>query len=104
MQKQNCWEFKKCGREKPNELGICPAAVETNADGMNKGTNGGRICWAVAGTFCDGEIQGTYAQKFLTCTSCDFRIKVKEEEGYKFKYIYFKNACSPMGILTLHNT
>ena len=56
----NCWEFKKCGREiggiKVEELGICPAASDTSVNEFNRGQNGGRICWAVAGTFCDGEV------------------------------------------------
>jgi signal transduction histidine kinase len=27
-------------------------------------------CWAVAGTFCRGEVQGTFAQKFGDCRQC----------------------------------
>ncbi len=82
----------KCGREKKNELGICPAVTEINAHALNGGMNGGRVCWAVAGTFCDGKVQGTYAQKLMTCAECDFRQKVKEEEGLRFKYIFFKRV------------
>lgn len=83
--KENCWEFKKCGREpggeKVKEMGICPGATDTSADGLNDGKNAGRICWAVAGTFCGGVVQGTFAQKQVSCMSCDFYKKVKEEEG-----------------------
>lgn len=89
MEKQNCWEFKKCGRDRDNELGICPAAVEYRAHGVNGGTNGGRVCWKVTGTFCNGEVQGSYAQKITSCVVCDFRLKVQEEESYKFRRIYF---------------
>jgi hypothetical protein len=32
----------------------------------------GRPCWAVAGTFCDGEVQGTFAKKLINCMDCDF--------------------------------
>ncbi len=64
--KQNCWEMKKCGREpggvKTPELGLCPASTDKTADGLNGGKNGGRICWAVTGTFCGGKIQGTFAE------------------------------------------
>ncbi len=85
MQKTNCWEFMKCGRESggPNtsSLGICPASVDTSVDGLNGGKNGGRICWTVAGTLCNGKVQGTFAEKRLLCFSCDFFIKVKDEEG-----------------------
>ena len=87
----NCWEFTRCGRERQNELGICPAATETKAHTLNRGKNGGRICWAVTGTYCNGKKQGSYAQKLMTCSECDFRKKVKEEEGLTFKHIYFKN-------------
>ncbi|MBW2088524.1 MAG: protein kinase [Deltaproteobacteria bacterium] len=80
----NCWEFLKCGREpggeKANKLGICPAADDVSFDGINSGKNGGRICWAVAGTFCDGNIQGTFAEKRDSCLSCSFYKTVQEEE------------------------
>ena len=85
MIRQNCWEFEKCGRgpggEKVAELGQCPASSEKNGDGLNGGKNGGRICWALAGTFCGGKVQGEFAEKELTCMSCLFFKKVKEEEG-----------------------
>ena len=62
----NCWEFKKCGREKSGskerEFGICPAYTQ----------GAGEACWLVAGTMCGGKVQGTYAQKLGTCVSCDF--------------------------------
>jgi signal transduction histidine kinase len=55
-----CWEYMKCGRE--NDCSIkCPAFP-----------NFGRICWVVAGTFCEGKIQGTFAQKYEDCTKCEF--------------------------------
>lgn len=88
MSRQNCWEFMKCGRGKGSVKGICPAALETRADRVNKGLNGGRVCWAVTGTCCDGKVQGTYAQKLLTCLLCEFRSKVREEEKLGFRHIY----------------
>jgi hypothetical protein len=76
MTKQNCWEFKNCGREpngsKINELGICPSATETRLDGVHGGKNAGRACWIVAGTLCSGKLQGTFAQKYHNCMECDF--------------------------------
>ena len=84
--RQNCWEFKKCGREpggvKAAERGVCPASLDTNLDGLNFGKNGGRICWAVAGTFC-GEVEpeGDFARQLLSCMDCDFFKKVQAEEG-----------------------
>jgi hypothetical protein len=81
----NCWEFKKCGREpngaKAKELGVCPAAIAKKVDGLNHGKNGGRVCWAVAGTFCNDEVQGTFAKKYETCVDCDFFRLVAIEEG-----------------------
>jgi hypothetical protein len=58
MPKKNCWEVKQCGREpggsKTADMGVCPAAADSSSDGVNGGKNGGRICWALAGTFCGG--------------------------------------------------
>lgn len=85
MAKQNCWEFKKCGREpggaKVAELGICSAAKETRVDGTNGGKNGGRACWPISGTLCGGKAQGTFAAKLGNCMKCEFYILVGEEEG-----------------------
>jgi len=82
--KLNCWEFKKCGREpggaRVDEYGVCPAAVEQDADGINSGTCGGRICWAVSGTFCRGKVQGIFAAKITSCAGCDFFNLVDSEE------------------------
>ena len=86
--KLNCWEIKKCGREPGgtdvNHLGVCPAATDTSGNGINNGKNGGRICWAIAGTFCGGKVQGDYAQKAVSCMTCDVFKKIKAEEGGNF--------------------
>jgi hypothetical protein len=58
--KIKCWEYMKCGRDK-DATAKCPAHA-----------NFGRICWAVAGTFCEGKVQGTFAQKYENCMKCDF--------------------------------
>ena len=85
MRKLNCWEIKKCGREpggeKTDDLGICPAAGDESSNGLNGGYNAGRICWAVAGTFCGGKVQGDFAKKLVSCTTCEVFKRVKEEEG-----------------------
>lgn len=86
MKRQNCWEFFRCGREeggeKVSQLGVCPATTDATSDGLNSGKNGGRICWAIAGTLCDGEVQGTFAEKHHFCSDCKFYKKVKAEEGF----------------------
>lgn len=88
MKRKNCWEVKKCGRqlggEKVDELGICPAAMPNEYDGTNKGNHGGRFCWAVAGTFCGGKPQGSFAQKFKSCIECKFFKQIQDEEGSNF--------------------
>jgi hypothetical protein len=84
IRKKNCWEFKKCGREPGgghiNDHGVCPVAREEKLDGLHGGTNGGRACWFVVGTLCNGGVQGTYARKYRNCIYCDFYRAVKEEE------------------------
>ena len=87
----NCWEFMQCerqfGGEKASELGICPAAIDTTLNQVNGGINAGRCCWKVAGTLCNGEVQGTPAQKLTTCIECEFFKKVQDEEGKNFMFI-----------------
>ncbi|MFN3396008.1 MAG: sensor histidine kinase, partial [Thermodesulfovibrionales bacterium] len=66
--KVQCWEYMKCGRDKDATI-KCPAYPHF-----------GRICWVVAGTFCEGKVQGTFAQKFEDCRKCEFYQKrVKKE-------------------------
>jgi hypothetical protein len=85
MAKLNCWEFKKCGREKggakAKELGVCPASTESRVNGTNRGKNGGRACWAISGTLCGGNVQGTFASKVGNCLKCEFYQLVGSEEG-----------------------
>ena len=88
--KVNCWEYKKCGREPDgahvHDLGECPAAKAKKLDGIHNGESGGRSCWIVAGTMCDGKIQGTFAKKYDDCKICDFYKKVVKEEGKEFVF------------------
>ncbi len=90
MKKQNCWGFKKCGRQpggrNVKELGTCPASsAERRLHGVHDGDCAGRACWVVAGTYCGGKEQGTFAQKYHHCENCDFYLLVKDEERLKFK-------------------
>lgn len=86
--KRNCWEFKKCGREangsKAHELGVCPASSTSQLHGIHGGLNSGRACWVVTGTYCRGEVQGTFAKKYNSCSECDFYRTVKVEESPRF--------------------
>ena len=85
MTKKNCWEVMLCGREPDGknvkELGVCPAATEELLEGIHDGSKAGRACWVVAGTFCEGVVQGTFAQKYRSCTDCLFYRQVMQEEG-----------------------
>ncbi len=87
--KKSCWEFKNCGRQEGGEyvhdFGICPATVEQKLNGVHGGKNAGRACWVVAGTMCGGRVQGTFAQKYETCETCDFFRAVKKEEGSSYE-------------------
>jgi hypothetical protein len=88
MERQNCWEVMKCGRQKGGEnvkiLGACIAALPNEYEGLNNGKHGGRFCWVLTGTFCKGEVQGTYAKKLKRCLDCEFFKQVTEEEGRFF--------------------
>ena len=63
--RQDCWEFKRCGREKGgakvSEMGVCPAWPDHGKD-----------CAIVKGTFCGGAVQGDYASKIAHCAKCDY--------------------------------
>lgn len=60
-----CWEIIDCGRQKGgskvDELGECIVSKE----------GFGLLCWAVAGTLCEGEVAGTAAQKKGDCLQCE---------------------------------
>ena len=89
MDKKNCWEVMKCGREpggkNAEELGVCPASTDKRLSGTHGGKHAGRACWVIAGTSCDGVVQGTFAQKYQDCTVCEFYRRVKLEEGSDYQ-------------------
>jgi len=82
--KQNCWEFKKCGRQPGgqhmDELGPCPVVTYAALNGVHGGMNAGRACWVVTGSLCGGKKQGNEEQKRKACWECDFLKQVKKEE------------------------
>ena len=77
----NCWEIKKCGREKNGakikELGECVASTEEL----------GHTCWAIAGTLCGGVVQGTTAQKEKNCMACEVYKKYHRTMGSEGKQV-----------------
>ncbi|MBF0259165.1 MAG: protein kinase [Desulfamplus sp.] len=97
----------KCGRESGGinvqKTGICPAATDQSYDGINSGVCGGRFCWAVAGTMCNGKVEGTFAEKRKSCSQCTFYKKVRAEEGsvnIRTKFLRFVQPCSQTSFLT----
>jgi len=103
--KVNCWEFMNCGREigggKVDALGVCPTVLEMSADGLNRGTAGGRICWAVSGTFSGKKVEGYFAKKRVSCKSCHFFQIVKEEEEKIGQFILIKPGTKAKGLIML---
>jgi len=89
ISKLNCWEFKDCGRQPggmhERDLGRCPVTEEKRLDGVHHGVTAGRACWVVAGTLCEGEMAGTFAQEIKKCEACDFYRKVCNEECSSFR-------------------
>jgi len=81
----DCWKIMQCGREtggsNVSQDGECVAA--------RKGF--GHSCWAIAGTLCGGEVQGTEAQKKKNCMVCRvYRLyhRITGEHGREIKKKY----------------
>lgn len=89
MQKVNCWEYMKCGREpggvNTGEYGICPASTERLFEGVHGGINGGRVCWVIRSTTCDGHANNDFFKKLTFCADCVFYDLVKREEEHDFE-------------------
>lgn len=85
----NCWEAMNCKREpggiEAQDKGVCPAASDQLNWGRNRGQFAGRYCWNVAGTCCNGKVQGDFAEKMRDCAMCKFFQQVKREEGGRFE-------------------
>jgi len=78
VDKLNCWDFKKCCDKSlsnhASESILCPVKKEFNANGLNGGINGGRICWVIMDSHCKKKPQSA-------CFQCEFSYKVMAEEG-----------------------
>lgn len=83
--KKNCWEILKCGYSPngnvPSPDNVCPVIIARAADGVNEGKMAGRICWAISGTRCYGEVQKSFEDKEFMCLNCKVFKKVLREEG-----------------------
>ena len=56
-------------------------------------------CWQVAGTFCGGTVQGTFAQKYNSCVECEVYKKATADPIYQVGE-HFNNM---MHILSIRN-
>jgi signal transduction histidine kinase len=67
-----CWEFHKCGVEKAE------GAAEMRCRAY---PHFGRICWVIAGTFCEKKVSGAIAQKLGDCRKCEFykRVAIRKD-------------------------
>lgn len=106
--KQNCWDFKKCGRElggqHVDDLGPCPVFTHTELNGVHGGKNAGRACWVVTGSLCGGKVQGHEEQKRAACWECDFLKLVKKEEeptanGFSHTRLGMSRVIQRMGMM-----
>jgi hypothetical protein len=79
VKKQNCWEFKHCGRG-PAGKKDCAAANDDMFNGLHGGTNAGRACWVVAGTCGGVPATGMFAIVSRDCLRCDFFKLVENDE------------------------
>lgn len=84
--KLNCWEYQGCGlgplSEDEAPRPVCSAALAEELDGVHGGTNGGRACWAIADTMCEGCEGMTVEEKYATtCRKCALHYRVEIEEG-----------------------
>ncbi len=77
----NCWGIQRCGREKGGnkESVFCECQVSKE--------NMGHSCWAVPGTFCDGEIKGIVVEKVGTCSSCQVYALYNRKDGTTAKEV-----------------
>lgn len=95
MARQNCWEFKKCGRQPGGENvakdGVCPAAVFELADGFCEGKNGGRACSYIIGTLCSKDVCkiDDVLEKQRICSECEFYRQLKKDHGNEISLMKF---------------
>jgi len=61
------------------------AARDERLNKIHGGKNAGRACWVIAGTFCEGKVQGTFAQKYQSCAECPFYKQIRMEEGSDYQ-------------------
>ena len=81
----NCWEFKECGREPDGKnslrYGVCPVAIESEADGIYNGKNGGRCCWVLTDSALETGNTHCFCRTTAGgCRECGFYLLVDKSE------------------------
>lgn len=96
MERENCWEYVYCGKgpdgTRCGEGKACPVVEAKSLDGLNHGTNGGRICWAYFASLAmtpenAGPRLAGDSKKFYDCLRCPFLNFVQTQEGDDFVFI-----------------
>ncbi|MBF0146036.1 MAG: hypothetical protein HQL84_01565 [Magnetococcales bacterium] len=91
----NCWDHFSCPRsrfsQKPDGS-HCPVSLIGVYHGVNGGVNAGRACWNIEGTFCSisacgnpPDQRGIIGFKENHCDRCEFKARVRAEEGNTFQ-------------------
>ena len=84
-QNVNCWEYMKCGFEPGGKnnlsFGTRPAAADEKYHEINNGKNGGRFCWLIEGTTCNGIVHDSFFEKISQCLECKFYLLVQKQEN-----------------------
>jgi len=92
MEKKNCWEICNCGHEPGGNKvaidGVCPASIETSADGIHGGKNAGRACWAIQKTLSCGENRPKTEYQWENCRRCFFYWDVLSAEKDNYASIH----------------
>ena len=76
--KLNCWDFGGCKIKSQ-----CPVFIESGTDNVHEGKNGGRCCWMILKSLCNGKEQSTIKDKYRNCSKCEFFLMVHQEHGGK---------------------
>lgn len=92
LQPINCWEFLKCNYG-PASPEPCLAATDKASNGVNRGKNGGRSCWAVVGVLSGSKTLAPCARE-TNCLACDFLHLVKLDEGQSFQLLKLARGVS----------
>jgi hypothetical protein len=92
MEKKNCWEATNCGHQPGGHNvakdGVCSSSIETSADGIHGGKNGGRVCWAIQKTLSCGGIRLQNDYQWDNCKKCSFYWEVLSEEQDNYSSIH----------------